>query len=78
MLETENSMPFGRGNYLLLLLSIALVSVGFFVMSLETAEYGQGFLGLTLGPLTVLSGFGVGFLAIFYRGKSGASHRKSE
>lgn len=67
MKETDDSMPFGRGNYLRLLLSIGLVALGFFIMSLETADYGQGFLGMTLAPCIILVGFVLGFLAIFYR-----------
>ena len=66
MNPSNKQMPFGKGNYIRLLLSVALVATGFFIMSLETSDYGQGFLGMTLGPLIVLSGFVMGFFAIFH------------
>ena len=66
----KNEMPFGKQNYYLIGIAVACIILGFVLMQLETAQYGFGFLGLTLGPLMVLIGFGVGFAAIFYRPKS--------
>ena len=72
--ETEQ-MPFGKGNYVRLCIAIALVFLGFFLMNLEEATYGQGFLGMTLGPCIVLSGFVMGFFAIFHRSRSGTPNK---
>lgn len=58
------AMPFGRKNYVLMLAGFVLIIAGFLVMSLDTAEFGFGFLGLTAGPLLVLGGFVVEFFAI--------------
>ena len=66
MSTSSNPMPFSKGNYVRLLISIAIVAAGFFIMSLETSDYGQGVLGMTLGPIIVLSGFVVAFWAIFH------------
>ncbi|MEM9674539.1 MAG: DUF3098 domain-containing protein [Cyclobacteriaceae bacterium] len=60
----NNKLPFGKKNYRLMLAGIAIVILGFILMSLDTEPYGFGFLGLTLGPLVVLAGFVLEFFAI--------------
>ena len=60
----NNKLPFGKKNYRLMLAGIAIVILGFVLMSLDTEPYGFGFLGLTLGPLVVLAGFVLEFFAI--------------
>lgn len=62
--EDKGTLPFGKTNYTLMLVGIAIILTGFFVMSLDKTEFGFGFLGLTLGPIIVLSGFGLEFFAI--------------
>ena len=47
-----------------MLAGIFLVLAGFFTMTLDKEEFGFGFLGLTLGPIMVMSGFVVEFFAI--------------
>ncbi len=69
-LESENeSLVFSKINYLIMFAGIALIGLGFIVMKLDTEEYGFGFMGITLGPLMVLSGFVVEVIAILYKGK---------
>ncbi|MEQ9442848.1 MAG: DUF3098 domain-containing protein [Cyclobacteriaceae bacterium] len=63
MAEKE-PLPFGKKNYRLMLAGIAILIVGFVLMSLDSEPYGFGFLGITLGPLVVLTGFAVEFFAI--------------
>ena len=46
-----------------------VILLGFFIMSLETAEYGFGTLGLSVAPIIVLIGFGIEFVAILYKPK---------
>ncbi|AQG79008.1 DUF3098 domain-containing protein [Spirosoma montaniterrae] len=58
------TLPFGRRNYVLMLAGIGIILLGFFIMSLDKEEFGFGFLGLTLGPLVVMSGFVLEFFAI--------------
>ncbi|MFN4146904.1 MAG: DUF3098 domain-containing protein [Runella sp.] len=60
----KSTLPFGRKNYLLMIVGIVLILVGFLIMSLDKEEFGFGFLGLTLGPIVVMSGFIVEFFAI--------------
>lgn len=64
-----NSLPFGKQNYRLMLAGIAAILLGFYIMSLDKAEFGFGFLGLTLGPLIVISGFAIEFFAILTKPK---------
>ncbi|WP_080240907.1 DUF3098 domain-containing protein [Spirosoma rigui] len=61
------ALPFGRRNYTLMLIGIGVILMGFFIMSLDKEEFGFGFLGLTLGPLVVISGFMLEFFAILAR-----------
>ena len=59
-------MPFGRKNYMIMLLGIGVLLLGFIVMSIDGEEFGFGFLGITLGPILLLTGFGIQFWAIFF------------
>lgn len=61
------ALPFGRRNYTLMLAGIGVILLGFFIMSLDKEEFGFGFLGLTLGPIVVMSGFVLEFFAILAR-----------
>ena len=63
------AMPFGRQNYVLMLIGIGTILAGFFIMSLDKEEFGFGFLGLTLGPIVVMGGFVIEFFAILARPK---------
>lgn len=62
-------MAFKRKNYVLMILGLAVIMLGFFIMTLDQEEYGFGFLGLTLGPLLVMSGFIIEFFAILAKDK---------
>ncbi len=64
------ALPFGRQNYVFMLIGIGTILAGFFIMSLDKEEFGFGFLGLTLGPIVVMAGFMVEFFAILARPKS--------
>ncbi|MCX2745247.1 DUF3098 domain-containing protein [Mangrovivirga sp. M17] len=68
-MKNNNSLPFDKANYILLIAGILIIAAGFYIMTLDTEPYGFGTLGLTVGPLTVLVGFAVEFAAIFYKQK---------
>lgn len=68
--ETAAALPFGRQNYIYMVIGIAIILTGFFIMSLDKEEFGFGFLGLTLGPLVVMGGFVFEFFAILTRPKA--------
>ena len=58
---------FDKSNYRLLIISIAIVVLGFILMSGTTDIYSDT--KIVVAPLVVLSGFGVGFFAIFKKSK---------
>ncbi len=67
---TDQRFAFTKTNYIIMLAGIGLLVMGFFIMTLDTAEYGFGFFGLTLGPIIVMLGFLSQFIAILYRPKA--------
>lgn len=54
---------FNKSNYRLLIISIAVVAFGFILMSGNTDIYSNT--KIVIAPLVVLSGFALGFFAIF-------------
>lgn len=52
-----------------MLAGIALLILGFFIMTLDEEPYGFGSLGITIGPIIVFVGFIAEFFAIFYKSK---------
>ena len=59
-----NTMPFGKRNYRLMIVGVLVLILGYTIMGSDQQTYGFGFLGLTLGPLVVMTGFIVEFFAI--------------
>lgn len=60
--QNQINFVFGRMNYILMLVSIAIVVVGFALMTGETDIY--DFRKIVLAPIVVLAGFALGFFAI--------------
>jgi hypothetical protein len=69
MTEKNNHLAFRKKNYVLMLIGIALLVVGFTIMAMDSERFGFGFLGLTLGPIIVMSGFIVELFAIMAKPK---------
>ena len=69
-MENKPRLAFGRKNYILMLAGIAVLALGFFIMTLDTEPYGLGFLGITLGPLVVIAGFVIELFAILITDKN--------
>lgn len=70
MSEQKKGMPFNKSNYRIMLIGIGLIALGYIVMSLETEQHGFGFLGLTLGPIILMSGFMIQFWALLKKNKT--------
>ena len=60
--DSNIEFVFGKSNYRLLIVSIAVVAAGFILMIGETDIY--DFRKTVLAPVVVLSGFVIGFFAI--------------
>lgn len=66
-MEKNNKMPFGRKNYILMLIGLGVLILGFIVMTLDSEPNGFGFVGLTLGPGLVFAGFIIEVFAILHK-----------
>ena len=53
-----------------MLVGLAVLFIGFYIMTIDQEPYGFGFFGLTLGPIIVFLGFMMQFVAIFYKSKA--------
>jgi hypothetical protein len=62
---------FGPRNYRLMWVGLAVLAAGFITMMLDGAQYGEGFLGITLGPILLVIGFIIEFAAILVRSNPG-------
>lgn len=63
----DSKLPFSKKNYQLMVAGLLTLIVGFTIMSIDKEDYGFGFLGITLGPLIVMSGFILEIYAILFR-----------
>jgi hypothetical protein len=61
--KTPVQFVFGKANYQMFFIAIAVVVVGFLLMTGTTDIYDTR--KIVIAPLVVLAGFGVGFVAIF-------------
>ena len=68
-MSNKAKMAFGKKNYQLMIAGVILLILGFAIMSFDKADYGFGFMGLTLGPIVVMLGFATQFFAILYKPK---------
>ncbi|HIY75050.1 MAG TPA: DUF3098 domain-containing protein [Candidatus Sphingobacterium stercorigallinarum] len=65
---SKSGFAFQKINYQLFLAAIAVVIVGFLLMMGTEDIY--SFTKITLAPLVVVLGFGLGFVAILYKPKN--------
>jgi hypothetical protein len=74
----KEKLAFEKENYIIMLIGLAVLLVGFLIMNSEQAEYGFGFKALTLSPIVILAGFGIQFYAIFYKKKNASNESSDE
>ena len=60
---------FGPRNYRLMFIGLAVLAVGFFLMTLGKEPYGFDSISLTIGPVLLVVGFVIQFFAIMLRNK---------
>ncbi|XOV94024.1 MAG: DUF3098 domain-containing protein [Bacteroidota bacterium] len=65
-MSDKDKFAFQKTNYLIMIGGIVVILLGFIIMASDSEPYGFGFLGLTLGPIVVMLGFLIQFVAIFY------------
>ena len=66
---SKSSLPFNKTNYTIMLIGILLIIIGFIIMANDSEQYGFGLMGLTLGPIIVMTGFIVELVAITFKSK---------
>jgi len=69
-MSEKRKLAFNKPNYMIMIAGVILLALGFIIMTLDTEPYGFGFLGLTLGPIVVMIGFLMQFVAIMYKPKT--------
>ena len=74
--DEQKVMPFGKQNYIIVLIGIALLALGFILMigggSSDTDVFNPkmfDFQHITLSTILILAGFVVEIVAIFWKGK---------
>jgi Protein of unknown function (DUF3098) len=60
----SEALPFSKGNYTIMLVGLAVIIAGFFIMTMDKEDFGFGFMGITLGPIIAFIGFVIEFYAI--------------
>ena len=68
-MSEKRKLAFSRINYIIMIAGILVLILGFTFMTMDSEPYGFGFMGLTLGPIVVMLGFVIEFVAIFYKPK---------
>ena len=84
--EQRKAFPFQRKNYLLLILAVAVVTLGFLLMigggdddpNKFNPEELFSFRRLTLAPLTILLGYALVMVAILKKPKEGTGYDASQ
>ena len=76
VIDNQKVMPFGKQNYILVLIGIALLVLGFILMigggSNDPDVFNEkmfDFQRITLSTILILTGFVVEIIAIFWKGK---------
>ena len=67
--NNKSNLAFEKRNYILMISGILVLIIGFIIMTLDKEPFGFGFLGITLGPIVVMTGFIIEFFAILYKSK---------
>jgi fumarate reductase subunit C len=69
-MSEQNKFAFQKANYVIMIIGVLTLIIGFFIMASDSEPYGFGFMGLTLGPIVVMLGFAIEFVAIMYKPKA--------
>ena len=69
-MSEKRKLAFTKANYIIMIAGILVLILGFLFMTMDSEPYGFGFMGLTLGPIVVMLGFFIEFVAIFYKPKT--------
>ena len=65
----KRKLAFGKINYVIMIIGVVVLILGFIFMTMDNEPYGFGSMGLTVGPVTVMLGFLIQFVALFYKSR---------
>jgi len=66
-MSEKRKLAFGKMNYIIMIIGAVVLILGFIFMTMDKEPYGFGSMGLTVGPVTVMLGFLIQFVALFYK-----------
>ncbi len=69
-MSKKRKLAFKKENYLIMIAGLVVLTLGFVLMTMDKEQYGFGTMGLTVGPVVVMLGFLIEFIAIFFKPKS--------
>ena len=69
-MNNTTKLAFDRINYIIMIVGVLTLILGFYLMTFTTKEFGQGTLEMTVGPIVVMAGFLIEIVAILYKGKA--------
>lgn len=72
-MSDQKHFAFQKANYIIMLIGVFTLIIGFTIMSSDSEVMGFGKMGLTVGPIVVMLGFLVEFVAILYKPKKSNS-----
>lgn len=65
--EAKNLMPFGKINYIIMIVGLITLALGFILMASDSETYGLGTLGWVVGPIVVMLGFLIELAAVLVK-----------
>ena len=69
MSNVKNKLVFQKINYIIMIAGVALLALGFYVMTFDVGANEDWTDGITVGPIIIFIGFLVEFAAILYKPK---------
>ena len=75
-MSEKRKLAFNKANYMIMIAGVITLIAGFTIMTMDTETHGFGFLGLTLGPIVLMLGFLIQFVAIMYKPKTNSDEDK--
>ena len=75
-MSEKRKLAFNKANYMIMIAGVITLITGFIIMTMDTEPHGFGFLGITLGPIVLMLGFLIQFVAIMYKPKTNSDEDK--
>jgi len=69
MSDTKNKLVFEKVNYIIMVVGVLFLALGFYVMTMDVGANEDWTDGITVGPIIIFIGFLVEFGAILYKPK---------